>query len=474
MLMLAAAARTAAQPSLHWSPSALVRHDVQLLVDDAGMSLTVTQWPLPANAVRNALDSLPAELPAPLELARARVRAALDAAAGGQLKAAARTGEYTPSGYGDEASAGSSVAVRSSQWRTGAFAGQIGARLDVSQDGDPEHTRLRLDESGLGTELLGVQLEAFARRSWWGPGWQSSLALGDNAPPMVGVSLQRAGSGVSDSRWLSWMGPWTGEIFVARLSSFDGNQGVTPHLAGTRITFKPTKRLELGLTRMLQWGGEGRPDDFHSFFKALIGQNSNVEGFAGQDIANQLAGIDLRYRCAESSRCAFYTQLIGEDRYAILPKKLLALYGVEAWTADGRHRFFAEYADTECGRGALRHEVPGCAYRNYAYPGGYTQAGRWLGASAGPDSQLLTVGWLDAEREQSLRVFAGIIGSRVDRWAAEGDQAGKGKLLGVSARRTFHAGRVLVTPEAAIGRLQTPMSGARTRAALGVTVQLPM
>ena len=62
---------------------------------------------------------------------------------------------------------------------------------------------------------FGTQLQAWAHRSWWGPGWQSSLVLGNNAPPFYGIGLQRASAARSDSRWLSWMGPWSYEFFIA-------------------------------------------------------------------------------------------------------------------------------------------------------------------------------------------------------------------------------------------------------------------
>ena len=64
----------------------------------------------------------------------------------------------------------------------------------------------------------------------------------------------------------------------------------------------------------------------------------------------------------------------------------VAVWGLEGWSADGRHRWFGEYAETGCRMPVGKPGEKGCAYRNYAYADGYTHGGRWLGAAAGPDS----------------------------------------------------------------------------------------
>ncbi|HEX6364230.1 MAG TPA: hypothetical protein VFZ93_14835, partial [Albitalea sp.] len=56
-----AAAAAAAEPSVPWTPSAAGRHALQLLADDGGLALPLSQWPLPRDAVSRALDELPRE-----------------------------------------------------------------------------------------------------------------------------------------------------------------------------------------------------------------------------------------------------------------------------------------------------------------------------------------------------------------------------------------------------------------------------
>src|SRR5674476_225853 len=51
-----------AQPSVPYMPSWQARHQLERLVDEAGLQITTTHWPLPASAVQNALDDLPSNL----------------------------------------------------------------------------------------------------------------------------------------------------------------------------------------------------------------------------------------------------------------------------------------------------------------------------------------------------------------------------------------------------------------------------
>ncbi|HEX3141762.1 MAG TPA: hypothetical protein VHQ87_17030, partial [Rhizobacter sp.] len=84
-----------------WLPSAAARHAIQLLIDDAGLDLTATHWPLPQAAVLQALEALPPQLPAALEVARERVRRELRAQAGSGLSATLRNHADALPGFGD-------------------------------------------------------------------------------------------------------------------------------------------------------------------------------------------------------------------------------------------------------------------------------------------------------------------------------------------------------------------------------------
>ena len=466
-----ACAAALAQPSVPWTPSAAGRHALELLVDEAGLDLTLTQWPLPRAAVARSLDRLPAALAPALDAARARVQRELRAADRSQFSLTLRGRDDALPGFGDDATPGGSVAVRSSALSGELAAIQIGGRTDNvsrSAGGSPV---FRLDEGGVATEVFGLQLQAWSHRSWWGPGWQSSLALSNNTPALTAIGFQRASASTSESPWLAWLGPWNYEFFVAQ--TVDARNPANAYLIGNRITLRPFSNLELGLTRTAQWGGEGRPQTARSFIKALVGAGTNADtvGLQKFDPANQLAGFDARLRCPGGLPCAAYAQLIGEDQAGLLPSKYLGLYGLEGWSADGRQRYFAEYAETACRTPIGRVGERGCAYRNGSYPEGYTSAGRWLGASVGPDSRLLTLGWLDAEGGSSVRLHLGRVGSRIGAFSPlVVDPQTSGRMVGIAARHSLQWGPATITPELDWTRIRAS-DGPRTEARVGATLR---
>lgn len=470
LLLAAASVHVHAQPSVPWMPDIGVRSDIAWLSDAGGLDLVVTHWPLPRRAVRQALDRLPTSLEPGLAAARDRVRRALDADTGAQASLRLQNRDDALTGYGDDATRGSSVAVRSATLALDRLALQAGVRLD-SLGGPDGRPQLRLDDTALATEALGVQWQAFAHRAWWGPGWQSSLVLGNNAPAFKGVGLQRASAGRSASPWWSWMGPWTAEMFIAQTE--DVASPADPWLVGQRLTLRPFSHLELAFTRTAQWGGHGRPQGLHSFLDMLTGRGVNADSTPQQaaDPANEMAGVDVRLGCPGGVRCAAYLQLIGEDRAGVLPSRYLGLYGLEAWSADGSRRFFAEYAETGCRAPVGAPFLRGCAYRNYAYPDGYTSGGRWLGASVGPDARLFTFGWVDAASGRSLRFDAGKVASRIGSFTpALIDPDTGGFLLGVSARQDLAWGPVRVVPQVDWTRVAA-LHGARNQWRVGATAQ---
>jgi hypothetical protein len=462
---------TAAQAdaSAPWTPSPAGRHRLALLVDEARLDLPLTQWPLPRGAVVRALDGLPAALPPLLDEARSRLRHELREHRQSRLSLAVRGRQEALPAFGDAPMPGSSVAWRSPALELGAAAMQLGMRIDEELPEErPRGTKARLDDTALALEAPGVQLQAWSHRSWWGPGWQNSLVLGHNTPPLTGISVQRAAASRSESPWLSWLGPWNFEFFAARME----DTGAAT-LVGMRLTTRPLTGLELGFTRTAQWGGYGRPRSFDSFLHMLAGRRSNPDTPAEQqeDPANAMAGIDLRVRCPASLRCAAYLQTMGEDEAGWAPSKHLALLGAEAWSADASQRYSAEFAATSCRSWFGETAERGCAYRNTAYPAGYTDAGRWVGAGIGPDSRVLTLAWMDVERGTTVRLHTGRIGAQVGHFGQTDDPRSAGPMRGLAARQGFRWRSLDITGELDWSRVRTAV-GPREHARAGLQVRL--
>jgi hypothetical protein len=460
-----------AAPSLPWMPSANARHQLALLVDDAGLELTLSHWPLPSAAVAKALQKLPPTLPPVLDAARDAVQTELREHDAGEVQATVRTSSESLAGFGEDATPGSSLAVRSPSFDSSWLSARLGVRAERAAIGEAGTVGVRLEGSALAAEALGVQLQAWSERKWWGTGWESSLVLGNNAPALNGIGLQRASASTSESRWLSWMGPWNAEFFVAQLDGV--GSPAHPYLVGSRLTLRPFERLEIGFTRTSQWGGRSRPMSLRSFLKMLAGKGVNADTAEqmNNDPANEMGGVDLRLRCPGTLRCAAYVQAIGEDEANHLPSRMLGLYGLETWSADGRHRWNAEVAETACRMPIGRHGIDNCAYRNHAYPEGYVTRDRWLGAGIGPDSRLLTLGWLDAQTSTSVRLHYGDVGARIGSFATVGDFSHSGRLAGFTARTALRWNRVSIEPEAGYLQVRTP-DGRQRDLRIGVALRM--
>ena len=436
--------------SVPWTPSVSARHAIEVLVDDGGLPLTVTQWPLPRDAVQHALDTLPAELPPALDAARAQVQSELRAQQSSRIGVTVRERKDALAGFGDDSTPGSSLQLRSGELDGPHLAMQLGGRLDPVADSGAPRATARLDDSAVAVDAFGFQAQAWAHRSWWGPGWQSALPLSNNAPALDGIGFQRTEAVPSKSPWLSWLGPWNMDFFLARTEGERPAPGSNSLLTGWRLTARPLPLVEIGLTRMAQFGGLGHAETLGSFARAVVGSHANAQTVAAQsrDSGNGLAGGDLRIRCPAGIRCAVYAQVMGEDDRKHLPYKYMEVLGTEVWSADGATRFYFEATEVGC-RETWRHSAtPGCAYLNYAYPGGFTNGNRWIGAGVGSDGKLLTLGWINSDWGSSVRLDYGHVGSHVGTFGPPLEPVVPGlPLWALSARRSWQFGSTSVTPE---------------------------
>jgi len=251
-----------------------------------------------------------------------------------------------------------------------------------------------LDGSELSMKLGHGRAYVSDQRRHWGPSWVGSLVLDEGAPPVPALGWRKTDATPFGSPLLAWLGPWNLDVFVGTLTGHV--QPEHPRLWGARLQVMPMQGLELGFSRVIEWGGSGRSESLGSLWKALIGHD-NVEGDQ-YNPSNQLGGFDARYTLplGRDRTVSVYGQAIGEDEAGGLPSMYLASYGFDASAGlpgGGSVRLFAERADTVAG-GVSGHPRPGVAYRHSTYLQGYTQEGRPLGFPAGGDVTLTSVGLL--------------------------------------------------------------------------------
>lgn len=265
------------------------------------------------------------------------------------------------------------------QRRTGDFA--LGLALSQENDGDG----LRLDRSFGEWRTRDFTLGAGAVDRHWSPSRHHSLILSRNARPFPSVYLRKEGFSDFETPLLSWLGPWSGEVFLGRLDS-EGNPTGT-RLLGMRLQIRPVEGLELDFVRVAQFGGAGRSS---SLSDVLWGNTNEGDGAD----ANQLAGLGLSYRLPESiAPIRVYAQAIGEDEAGGLPSCFMYLAGIEGsgQVLDVPSTVTLEGATTEISTTENGNCGPGTAYANEFYPGGYTNEGDVMGLPLDTDSRMIQV-----------------------------------------------------------------------------------
>lgn len=416
-IALASAPAIAASPFLDAGDAAL-RHDIQLLADWGVIQSPVTTWPLPAAAV--AMDVMNDErlsgLSADQLIVAERIRR--------KLRSAMRREAFTPSGSLSLATNHKSLRVYENTPRGDAElqlqAEGIGKnwayRARFTHVVDPEDDKGdRIDGSYAALSVGNWAIGAGAQTRWWGPGWESSLILSNNARPIPGVFIQRNQSTPFESPWLSWIGHWN---LVTTMGQLESNRFVPRALFfGMRLSFRPLEGLEIGLSRTAQFGGKGRPQNLETFGKLLIGQDNNGDDGTTRENepGNQLAGYDVRYSLAGFGvPVALYTQLIGEDEAGFLPSRFIGQFGVEGWAATqrGTLRWSLEYSDTTVDFASSKPRF-GSAYNNGLYQSGYRYYSRSIGHSADGDARVASAGVRyvqDSGNSMQLVLAAGELG----------------------------------------------------------------
>ena len=238
---------------------------------------------------------------------------------------------------------------------------------------------------------------------WWGPGWQNSLILSNNARPVPAVSFQRNYSEPFESSFLNWIGPWTFSSFAGLLD--DERTINNTKLLGMSFSFKPFKSLEVGLRRTAQWGGQGRPENFDSLINLFVGLDNCDEGeLSCEDLSNepgnQLAAIDLSWKAGFRFPLKIYIQMVGEDEAGYFPSKKSFLLGGNFNFSLFENPLLISFESAETkvdGDG----NTPGVSfsghnvlYEHFLYRHGYRYINRVLGATIDNDSSISSLNFV--------------------------------------------------------------------------------
>lgn len=165
----------------------------------------------------------------------------------------------------------------------------------------------------VGTEY--AQLDVGWREHWWSPLTGSTMLIGTQARTMPSITLSNY-TAISRFRL-------TYEGFLARMQRMDGIafQGGTtsgsPRLAGLNVAVEPVPGWSLAASRLLQFGGGGRPSSWSDFVSAFLQPTRHDNISEDLDIAdqfgNQVAALTSKFVFPTRRPFSVYFEYAGED-----------------------------------------------------------------------------------------------------------------------------------------------------------------
>jgi hypothetical protein len=283
----------------------------------------------------------------------------------------------------------------------------------------PAVSQFSLLDAYVGLTFSNWQI-SFGRQSlWWGPGDGGPMMFSDNAAPLDMFRINRVAPmtlpwvlhHLGPMRLEMFLGQKRGGEFVLSPEGFMGEFGqplaTQPIVHGERISFKPTRNFEFGVSRTTTYGGPGYPLTLHTFLRTLLSTGNEVAGSSVKP-GDRRSGVDFSYRLPRLRNwLTFYGDGFADDQ--ISP---IGYFDRSAWHAGLYLSHFpalhkldlrAEgvFTDLPAG-GALSH---GFFYFNGTWRDGYTNAGsllgNWIGRE-GQGAQAWTNYWFNARNRVQI------------------------------------------------------------------------
>ena len=166
-----------------------------------------------------------------------------------------------------------------------------------------------------------AQIDLGFRPHWWSPLSDSSMLMSSEAPTLPSITL-------SNYEPISPLGIKY-EFFGARMTQqpiafeqADGTEKLVegkPDLFGAHVSIEPASGWSLAFSRLLQYGGAGRPSSLKDLFNGFFNpskydntQNNSAAAFNGQ-FGNQEASFTSSFLFPGKVPFVFYAEYAGED-----------------------------------------------------------------------------------------------------------------------------------------------------------------
>jgi hypothetical protein len=240
------------------------------------------------------------------------------------------------------------------------------------------------------------------------------MMFSDNAEPINMFRINRV-SPLRLPSILGWLGPIRGEFFLGQftghelllspsglVAQFGQSLNPQPFIHGQKLSFKPTRNFEFGVSRTTVYGGPGYPFTWHTFLRSLF-STANAGTFGTpQKPGDRRSGVDFSYRLPGLRNwLTFYGDGFTEDQYSPIGYPDRSIWHAGLFLSRVPRipkldlRIEGVYSDNPLG-GKIG---PGYFYFNSTWIDGYTNkgylVGSWIGR-AGQGAQAWTNYWFSA------------------------------------------------------------------------------
>ncbi len=370
-----------------------LRQDVELLKSYGIIDGPVNTWPLSWKQITRSIHDINTnEAPHPAHVMRAIARTLRKSPKNDWRISTDVRFTNEPKlvrGFGDTARGDADTSLSLGYQNT-----NIDAQVSVNYRNDQNGDDVNLDGSYIAANFNNWSLYAGSIERWWGPGQDNTLLLSTNARPMSAIGLRRNEPKPFETKWLSWIGPWTWDMFLAHM----GKERHIPNalMVGMRLSLEPLKNFEVGLSRTMQLCGDNRPCDFKTWSKAIIAVGDLDNTGTLNEPGNQLASIDLAYSKRLGDKALrLYISGTAEDQTIFMPFQYARLLGATLSSPVGDKgdtlTINTEWSDSgNVLAWFFGQRIRGVIYGHRIYITGHRFDGRTLGHSLDNDSKLIS------------------------------------------------------------------------------------
>jgi len=322
------------------------------------------------------------------------------------------TGFNSASGFSAQAARGRFFAfIRGEYQSSPAYAGLTAAQQSyIAQlDGTPSApfsqaagtvSQFNLLDTYVGVRLGRFDVTAGKQSLWWGPGTMGGMLFSDNADPVLMLKVNQVEPIVLP--WiLSRLGPVRVQAFFGRLSG--NHYPRAPYVHGEKIVVKPTRNLEVGVSRTTEAFGQGIPFTSRNLLSTYFSVSDVYGVINPQDYpGKRQGGLDFSYRFPYVRKwLTVYADTFSADDVNTVVDPSRAMYNPGIYLSQLPHLpkfdFRVEVANTH------HHEE---AYTSFFYKQAYTNKGFLFGDATvgrrGSAFDISTTYWLSPRKRMQF------------------------------------------------------------------------